>query len=45
MLAHGAQDGDALLPMLALDRTAAVYLTVITTVPAVIAGAATYWIL
>jgi hypothetical protein len=28
-----AQDGDALLPMLALDRTAAVYLTVITTVP------------
>jgi hypothetical protein len=39
-----AQDGDALLPMLALDRMAAVYLTLITTVPAVIAGAATYWI-
>jgi hypothetical protein len=39
-----AQDGDALLPMLALDRTAAVHLTVITTVPALLAGAATYWI-
>jgi hypothetical protein len=39
-----AQDGDALLPMLALDRMAAVYLTFITTVPAVVAGAATYWI-
>jgi len=35
-----AQDGDALLPMLAHDRRAAVVTTVLTTVPAVLVGAA-----
>lgn len=33
-----SQDGDALLPLLALDRRAAVVATCVTTVPAVLAG-------
>jgi hypothetical protein len=33
-----AQDGDALLPLLALDRRAALVTTALTTVPAVLAG-------
>lgn len=37
-----AQDGDAIFPLVAVDRVAAVLATVYTTVPAIIAGAAVH---
>lgn len=38
-----SQDGDALLPLIALDRRSALWATLITTVPAIIFGLAIYW--
>ncbi len=39
-----SQDGDALIPLLALDRRSAFWATVITTIPAVIIGLLVYWL-
>ncbi len=39
-----SQDGDALMPLLAIDRPSALWATVITTIPAIIFGLAIYWL-
>jgi hypothetical protein len=39
-----SQDGDALFPLLALDRRSALAATLITTVPAVLFGLLVYWL-
>ncbi|AKL96955.1 putative membrane protein [Clostridium aceticum] len=38
-----SQDGDALLPLIAIDRPSAVWATIITTIPALIFGLILYW--
>lgn len=38
-----SQDGDALLPLIAIDRRSATWATVITTVPAILFGLIIYW--
>ncbi|HSL93664.1 MAG TPA: putative manganese transporter, partial [Bacillota bacterium] len=38
-----SQDGDALFPLLALDRRSALWATMITTVPALLFGLLVYW--
>lgn len=38
-----SQDGDALLPLIALDRRSALWASVITTVPAILFGLLIYW--
>ena len=39
-----SQDGDALFPLLALDRKSALYATIITTIPAIVVGLVVYFI-
>ncbi|ARE89452.1 putative manganese transporter [Clostridium formicaceticum] len=38
-----SQDGDALLPLIAIDRSSALWATIITTIPAIIFGLILYW--
>ncbi len=38
-----SQDGDALLPLIAIDRRSALWASIITTVPAIIFGLIVYW--
>lgn len=38
-----SQDGDALLPLIAIDRRSALWATVITTIPAIVFGLIIYW--
>ncbi|SCY82836.1 putative manganese transporter [Alkaliphilus peptidifermentans] len=38
-----SQDGDALLPLIAIDRRSAIWATVISTIPAIIFGLIIYW--
>ncbi|SDL07078.1 putative manganese transporter [Natronincola ferrireducens] len=38
-----SQDGDALLPLIAIDRPSALWATVITTVPGIVFGLLVYW--
>lgn len=39
-----SQDGDALLPLLAIDRRSALWATIITTIPALLFGLIVYWL-
>lgn len=39
-----SQDGDALLPLLALDRRSAIWASIITTIPAILFGLVIYWL-
>jgi hypothetical protein len=39
-----SQDGDALFPLLVLDRRSALLATVVTTVPAILLGLLVYWL-
>ncbi len=39
-----SQDGDALMPLLAIDRPSALWATIITTIPAILFGLAIYWL-
>lgn len=39
-----SQDGDALLPLIAIDRRSALWATVITTIPALVFGLIVYWL-
>lgn len=39
-----SQDGDALFPLIAIDKRAAFWVTVFNTIPAVIVGVLAYWI-
>lgn len=39
-----SQDGDALLPLLAIDRRSALWATIITTIPALLFGLIIYWL-
>jgi hypothetical protein len=39
-----SQDGDALFPLLAIDMKAAIVATIYTTIPALIVGAALYYV-
>jgi hypothetical protein len=38
-----SQDGDALFPIIAIDRRAAMWATIITTIPAIVFGLMIYW--
>ncbi|NLL47987.1 MAG: hypothetical protein GX249_05330, partial [Firmicutes bacterium] len=39
-----SQDGDALFPLIAIDKRSAVSATIINTIPALIVGLIAYWI-
>ncbi len=39
-----SQDGDALFPLLAIDKKSSLIATIITTIPALIVGLIWYWI-
>lgn len=39
-----SQDGDALFPLIAIDRRSALWATMITTIPALLVGLIVYWI-
>ena len=39
-----SQDGDALFPLIAIDRRSAFWATLITTIPALVIGLVAYWI-
>jgi hypothetical protein len=39
-----SQDGDALFPLLAIDRKSSLWATVITTIPALVFGIAFYYL-
>lgn len=39
-----SQDGDALFPLLAIDRRSAFWVTVVNTIPALIVGVLAYWL-
>lgn len=39
-----SQDGDALMPLLAIDRPSALWATIITTIPAIAFGLIIYWL-
>lgn len=39
-----SQDGDALFPLIAIDKRSAVWATIINTIPALLVGLLAYWI-
>jgi len=39
-----SQDGDALFPLIAIDKRSALWATVVNTIPALVVGLLAYWL-